>query len=67
MISGNWIIPSRDTGDICPVFRKNFSCRNGETVRFSITALGIYEAHLNGMPITEDLFTPGWTNYRARL
>lgn len=67
MIHGNWICPSSDLGDVCPVFRKKFICAPGTKVVLSITALGIYSAQLNGSPITEDLFTPGWTNYRARL
>jgi len=67
MIHGNWICPSNDLGEVCPVFRKNFICAPGTKVVLSITALGIYSAQLNGNPITEDLFTPGWTNYRTRL
>ena len=30
------------------------------------TALGIYEAHLNGHRVSEDFFLPGWTDYRRR-
>ena len=67
MIHGNWICPSNDLGEVCPVFRKKFICAPGTKVVLSITALGIYSAQLNGNPITEDLFTPGWTNYRTRL
>ena len=67
MIHGNWICPNREIGEICPVFQKQFACESGAQARLSITALGIYEAHLNGQPITEQLFNPGWTNYRARL
>jgi len=32
-----------------------------------ITAHGLYEARLNGQPVTDALFTPGWTTYGERL
>lgn len=67
MIHGNWICPSREIGEICPIFQKKFSCDAGGKVQLSMTALGIYEVQLNGHPITDHLFTPGWTNYRARV
>lgn len=67
MIDGTWIVPSVDIGDICPIFRRCFSCPENTSAQLSITALGLYEVFLNGKPITEELFTPGWTNYRARL
>jgi alpha-L-rhamnosidase len=31
------------------------------------TAQGIYELYLNGKRIGNDLFAPGWTDYRARI
>lgn len=67
MLHGNWICPSKDIGEICPIFQKKFSCDAGVKAQLSITALGIYEIQLNGQPITEQLFSPGWTNYRARV
>jgi len=35
--------------------------------RLYATALGLYEAHLNGQTVGEDVFTPGWTNYDIRV
>jgi alpha-L-rhamnosidase len=35
--------------------------------RLYITSLGLYSATINGAPVTEDLFTPGWTSYGHRL
>ena len=67
MLHGNWICPSNEIGEICPMFQKKFSCDAGAKAQLSITALGIYEVQLNGQPITEQLFSPGWTNYRARV
>lgn len=42
---------------------------HGDVVRavLSATAHGIYEAHLNGHPVSTALFTPGWTAYEWRL
>ncbi|MDG1729325.1 MAG: family 78 glycoside hydrolase catalytic domain [Algibacter sp.] len=31
------------------------------------TAMGLYEMHLNGNKVGEDLFLPGWTDYDERL
>ena len=32
-----------------------------------LSALGVCEAHLNGVPVSEDVLTPGWTSYEWRL
>lgn len=32
-----------------------------------ITALGLYEAYLNGQRIGDDVMAPGWTDYHARV
>ena len=32
-----------------------------------MTALGLYDAHLNGKPVTQDVFRPGWTDYHRRV
>ncbi len=32
-----------------------------------ITARGLYEAYINGRPITSDRLTPGWTDYHQRI
>ena len=31
------------------------------------TALGLLELRLNGKQVTDELFTPGWTNYKKRV
>ncbi|MBN1868458.1 family 78 glycoside hydrolase catalytic domain [Candidatus Sumerlaeota bacterium] len=31
------------------------------------SALGVYELRLNGRKVGEDVFTPGWTDYRTRV
>ncbi|MFD6995570.1 alpha-L-rhamnosidase [Streptomyces mirabilis] len=35
--------------------------------RLYATALGLYEAHLNGRRVGRDQLAPGWTDYRARV
>ncbi|WP_405608092.1 alpha-L-rhamnosidase [Streptomyces sp. NBC_00076] len=35
--------------------------------RLYATALGLYEAHLNGHRVGRDQLTPGWTDYRERV
>lgn len=32
-----------------------------------ITALGLFECEINGRPVGEDIFAPGWTDYRKRV
>lgn len=35
--------------------------------RLYLTALGVYEAHLNGSRLGDAVLTPGWTDYRQRI
>lgn len=41
--------------------------RGLKTAVLRLTAHGIYEAELNGQPVTEDKFTPGFTSYYHRI
>ena len=51
-----------------PLLRKEFEVRSGLTqARLYITALGLYEAQLNGSPVGDHVLSPGWTSYRNRL
>jgi len=50
-----------------PFLRQSFQLDGEiETARLYVTALGLYECSLNGRPVGEDVFTPGWTDYRKR-
>lgn len=67
-----WIEPIQDTVPNGPAIhvRKDFSLsksKDVERARAYVTAHGIYELHLNGKKVTEDLFRPGWTSYQYRL
>ncbi len=51
-----------------PFLRREFALRAGVTAaRLYVTALGLYEAHLNGKPIGDQVLAPGWTVYDQRL
>lgn len=63
----SWICPSEDIADVCPVFRKCFSAQPGTRATLEITALGVYEAQLNGARIGKFYLAPGWTSYPTRL
>ncbi|MCX4680816.1 glycoside hydrolase family 78 protein [Streptomyces sp. NBC_01433] len=41
--------------------------RNVARARLYSTALGLYEAYLNGERVGEDRLAPGWTDYRKRV
>jgi alpha-L-rhamnosidase len=50
------------------MLRQVFPVKEGiKSARAYITALGLYEAYLNGKRIGEQVFTPGWTAYDKRL
>jgi alpha-L-rhamnosidase len=51
-----------------PYFRKNFTA-DRSIVRATLyaSALGLMEVHLNGRRVSEDFFTPGWTDYDKRV
>lgn len=67
-----WITPDWDEDTTksqpSPMLRGVF--RIGKPVRSArayATSLGLYELHLNGARVGDQLFTPGWTSYRKRL
>lgn len=67
-LQAKWIRPPQDFGEVCPVFFKCFSLsEKPEKAVLSITALGVYEAFLNGSRIGDFILAPGWTAYEKRL
>ena len=62
-----WIKARKDYGDVCPVFRYDFEFEQ-EVARavLNITAMGVYEAELNGKRIGNFIMAPGWTAYDKR-
>jgi len=65
-----WIEPLQDTLPDGPaqVLRKDFVIDKAiNRARAYVTAHGLYELHLNGSKVGDQLFTPGWTAYQERL
>ncbi|MBV9896551.1 MAG: family 78 glycoside hydrolase catalytic domain [Chloroflexi bacterium] len=51
-----------------PLLRRTFQLDTvPRRARLYITALGLYEASLNGARIGEEWLTPGWTDYHSRI
>jgi len=56
-----------ENGEVLPYLRKDFSM--GKPIakaRIYVTALGLYELHLNGQRVGDHLFAPDWTDYNKR-
>ena len=51
-----------------PMLRREFKL-NGAVARARayVTSHGLYEMHLNGHRVGDQVFTPGWTSYNKRL
>jgi alpha-L-rhamnosidase len=48
--------------------RKAFSLeRPVKSAKLAITALGLYECEINGRRVGDEIFAPGWTEYRKRV
>ncbi|GAA0557903.1 glycoside hydrolase family 78 protein [Chitinophaga japonensis] len=66
-----WIRPGYIEDSVlrpCPIFRKIYHApRNIRSAMLYITALGLYEAEVNGQRAGDAYFTPGWTSYDKRL
>ena len=55
-------------GTALPLLRREFAVGPGlAQARLSITALGAYEAELNGQRVGDHVLAPGWTSYNFRL
>ncbi len=51
-----------------PLLRRTFNVRPGVArARLYVTALGVYEAQLNGTVVGDHVLAPGWTSYDHRL
>ena len=64
-----WIDPelSKRRGLRASYLRKRFSLDSTENARLYMTAHGLYAFTINGRPVTEQLLTPGYTQYNKRL
>ncbi len=63
-----WIGCHRDMGDVCPEFMRRLEITGEvESAVFAVTAIGVYEAFVNGTRIGDFVLAPGCTVYRERL
>ncbi len=66
-----WSMPSfveASRSQPAPLLRRTFEVRAGVTkARLYATALGVYEAHINGITVGDSVLDPGWTDYHYRL
>jgi alpha-L-rhamnosidase len=64
------ISPNEDF-DGAPLLRKEFTLEEGHgpaaRATLHATAHGIFEAYLNGQPVSDEVLSPGWTSYEWRL
>jgi alpha-L-rhamnosidase len=64
------ITPDEDF-DGAPLLRREFRLAEGhgavKKASLRATAYGIYEALINGVPVGEDVLSPGWSSYEWRL
>ena len=68
MNTAKWIAPKESMGDVCPEFVKRFNVTEGLTgATLTLTAMGVYEANLNGSRVGNFVLAPGWTAYHSRL
>ena len=55
-----WVTVLQNTGDVCPVFRKQFATQKAiAKAELQITALGVYLPELNGQRIGAFVMAPG--------
>ena len=66
--NAKWIKSAKELGDIAPVFAKAFAISKSlQKAVLHVTALGVYEANLNGSRVSDYVLAPGWTSYHSRL
>ncbi len=68
----SWIEPGFDedysASQPSPMLRSEFVAGKGiVSARAYVTSHGVYEMHINGRRVGEELFSPGWTSYLNRL
>jgi alpha-L-rhamnosidase len=70
--TAEWITPDLEEDEKAdnpsPLLRKEFKLeKEVKKARLYITSKGLYLASINGKPVTDNIFTPGWTSYNKRL
>ncbi len=67
--SAKWIAPEPLVADkTLPYLRKSFELKAPvQRAVLYVTALGLYEVHLNGRRVGDHVLAPDWTDYRQRV
>lgn len=70
--TANWItapyMPSKEERYPADYFLKNVILKGDITdARLYVTACGVYKVYINGMSVTSDCLTPGFTQYEKHL
>lgn len=66
--NANWITPSFDVGDSAAEFIRKFTVdKKIVSSTLTVTAIGVYDAYLNGKRIGDFILAPGCTAYNKRL
>ena len=61
-----WIKAPAYMKNTCPAFVNNIKLKGAlKTAKAYVSAIGMYRLFINGQRVTEDIFTPGWTEYKA--
>jgi alpha-L-rhamnosidase len=65
------MIAAPSTIATAPVLNRELSLEEGhgavQRAEWHVSAFGIVEPHIDGVPVSDELFTPGWTSYQWRL
>lgn len=65
---GSWVGPSAGYRGPLPLVRKEFQVGGAiARARLYITAHGVYDVEINGIPVSDDVLAPGWQAYQHRL
>ena len=68
LTDSSWIGCSKDYGSSCPVFIKKFDLKKEiQKAVLTITAIGVYEIHINGTRVSDYVLAPGCTVFHKRL
>jgi alpha-L-rhamnosidase len=66
--SANGTANPRPASHPLPIFRNDFSLAKPiERAVVYVSGLGQYELRINGSKVSDDVLTPGWTNYRKTV
>jgi len=66
--NAKWIKPSWEPESKAPLYAKCFEAKKAVTSAvLRLTGMGVYEAAINGVRVSEDVMAPGWTTYPKRL